>query len=181
MLACVCVFGVYIFRVAFRGGSVLFTPTESQYYFSLGLILPQLLARFYVQYQIKSPLEFVSQNLHVYRVVVVVAFEAFMIYYISAAIHPSIVNYKTGEGIYTNADVQYKFSFVIALIIIGLTFLYMYMPWQRSAFCANGLLDQGLLWDWSHFKSYEWENEEMYLDPDASELLEQNKIGRAHV
>jgi len=168
-----CVFVAFVFLTIINGGSVLSELTKVQYFLALGLILPQLLARFYVQRRIRSPFEFVYQNFHVRWMIALVVLAGIIIYYISSTIS-SIVSYKTGQGMYTNDEVQYKLSFVITLIMVGLSLLS--IRWQRSAFCANGLLNRGVLWDWSQFKSYEWENEEIYLDPDASRLLDQNTL-----
>ena len=174
MLACGCVVVAYALFTLFDGSPILFKVTRYYYFLTLGLLLPQLLARFYIQNQIRSPFEFVNQNFRVRWSIALIVLVGIIMYDISATIHSSSAGKMTGRGIYADAEVQYKISVVITLIVVGLSLFS--MPWQRSAFCANGLLNRGLLWDWSHFKSYEWENEDIYLDPDAGRLLDQNTL-----
>jgi len=150
------------------------TPAQNNYFISFVIIWPSLISRIYIQHRIKSPVEFMNRKMDASLVITRLVVLAFIAFFTLMVLQPNRINYETGEGIYNDKDVQYKISFLFFVIAGGLLFFILFL--QRTAFCANGLLYQGLLLDWSNFKSYKWEKDEFYSDADVYSLLDKDSV-----
>lgn len=146
-------------------------PTRFVYFLAFGIIWSQLLSRIFVQHQVVSPVVYMQRKLYISSIIIGFVFMAIGILMV---LQPNRVNYVTRDAIFSEEDVYFRFSYLFLLIPAIILFFVSMM--QRTAFCANGLFYRGLLWDWSNFKSYKWENDEFYQDANANSLLGKDSV-----
>jgi hypothetical protein len=151
-------------------------PVHFFLFLALAFIWPYLFSRIYIQHNLKSPIEFINRKLSVswfFGGIIVLVFVAFYTWLI---LQPNRISIETGERIYSERDLQFTISFLFFVIPIALLLFMFPFQLKRIAFCANGLLYQGFLFDWSNFRGYKWENEEMYRDVEANLLMEKDTV-----
>jgi hypothetical protein len=165
----IVLFGVFSVFVLDSKDDDLGWMTFYWYFIAFGVIWPQLISRLLIQQRIESPVIYLKNTPSMIARSIVFGFLLCLALMI---LQPSKMNHSVGAPVYEELYVRSWISFLLALVPTGI-FIFILLI-QRTAFCANGLYYQGILFDWSNFQSYFWESDELYKDPEVRHFLDES-------
>jgi hypothetical protein len=140
----------------------------------VGLVLPQLVSRLVIRQNINHPVVFLKKDrLPLSRTITGIIIAALGLMCLAwVALSPKQISLIDHKPVYDEFYVSSSFSFL--LFYIPFIIWLIEMITQRTAFCENGLYQNGLISEWADFKSYRWIYDKMYDDPDALPFLDKN-------
>jgi hypothetical protein len=136
----------------------------------IGFVLPQLVSRIIVRQNINHPVVFMQKNK--IPVVAIAIMVLVLLYLLLVALIPHTYYVKDHTPAFDEFYVISSLSFL--LFYIPFVILILEFTTQRNAFCENGLYQNGLISEWTDFKSYRWIYDKIYDDPEASPFLDKN-------
>jgi hypothetical protein len=129
------------------------------YFMAFGAVIPRLIANIVNQNRLESPAIFIKRKTKPLQWILVFSLWAFLTVMI---LRPNTISISDGMPIYDEDYFRSRIG-ILFFTIPSTIFLIIGML-QRTAFCSNGLFYNGLLFDWSDFKSYAWKNEWLEME-----------------
>jgi len=132
--------------------------------------LPQLISRIIARKNINHPVIFLQKAKSSLAVNIVSIL--FLAYLPWVALTPHTYDLIEQKFVYDEFYIFSSFSFL--LFYIPFIILALEMTTRRTAFCDNGLYQNGLILDWADFKSYNWIQDKMFDDPEVLPFLDKS-------
>jgi hypothetical protein len=155
--------GFIIVAVCYLIFSAIYTPRDNwlisyTLFCGVGFALPQLVSRIIIRQNINHPVIFLQKaKLSLAANIVSILFLAYLP---GVALTPHTYDLIEQKFVYDEFYIFSSFSFL--LFYIPFVILAIETTTQRTAFCGNGLYQNGLILNWTDFKSYNWIQDKMF-------------------